>query len=322
MCQHEDCTKSARSSKTPFCITHGGGSRCQHEGCAKSAIYKTLFCKAHGGGDRCQYEGCTKSAMGKTPFCIEHGGGIRCQHKGCIKSAQGKTPFCIAHGGGNRCEAVCCKYLEKPTVATQKHPVSGIRICTFAARVLAAQALYNDGDVAKYKDWMKHFGFKKDLVMRAEHAFYFMLVQEVPELAQMIRALDQSVSSALEGKAKQSTDPRPDYLHYNPAVNMALYGEFDEHDNHEDDDIRLRRITDQVGCGFARTYVFRVRAHLDDPSRALFVRKIHKTHHTYYSATVRGKEVVQKVAQHVRECLALMSLQIPPTEENNKVVFA
>jgi hypothetical protein len=207
-------------------------------------------------------------------------------------------------------------------VATKKHPVSGTNICTFAARVLVTHALYNDGDVAKYKDWMKHFGFKKDLVLRAEHAFYFMLVQEVPELAQMVRALDQSVASALEGKAKQSTDPRPDYLHYNPAVNMALYGEFDEHDNHEDDDNRLRRITDQVGCGLARTYVFRIKAHLEDPQRALFVRKVHHKHHAYYTATDRGKEVVQKVAQHVRECLALMSLQIPPTEENNKVIFA
>jgi len=178
-----------------------------------------------------------------------------------------------------------------------------------------------DGDVAKYKDWMKHFGFKRDLVLRAEHAFYFMLVQEVPELAQMVRALDQSVASALEGKAKRSTDPRPDYLHYSPTVNMALYGEFDENDNHEDDDDRLRRITEQVGCGLERTYVFRVRAHLDDPSRALFVRKVHHKHHTYYSATDRGKQVVQKVAQHVRECLALMSLEVPPTEENNKVLF-
>jgi hypothetical protein len=199
--------------------------------------------------------------------------------------------------------------------------VSGINICTFAARVLVAQALYNDGDVAKYKDWMKFFGFKKDLVLRAEHAFYFMLVQEVPELAQMVRALDQSVASAIEGKAKQSTDPRPDYLHYNPAANMALYGEFDETDNHEDDDNRLRRITDQVGCGLARTYVFRIKAHLEDPQRALFVRKIHKKHHAYYAATDRGKQIIQDVAQHVRECLALMSLQILPTEQNNKVVF-
>jgi hypothetical protein len=229
---------------------------------------------------------------------------------------------CISCGGGCRCEADCCKYLEDSAYSKHKHPVSGIRICTFAARVLVAQALYTDGDVTKYKAWMKHFGFKRDLVLRAEHAFYFMLVQEVPELAQMVRALDQSVASALEGKTKRSTDQRPDYLHYSPAVNMALYGEFDEHNNHEDDDDRIRRIADQVGCGLERTYVFRVKAHIEDPQRALFVRKIHKKHHAYYTATERGKKVVQKVAQHVRECLALMSLQIPPTEENNKIIFA
>ena len=265
---------------------------------------------------------CEKVAQCATKFCKKHGGGPRCEEPGCPNGAISPTKFCVTHGGGPRCKADCCKYLDEPSCARFKHPVSGIKICTFAARVLVCQALLVDGDVAKYKEWMKHFGFKRDLVLRAEHAFYFMLVQEVPELAQMVRALDQSVASALEGKAKRSTDPRPDYLHYSPTVNMALYGEFDENDNHEDDDDRLRRITEQVGCGLERTYVFRVRAHLDDPSRALFVRKVHHKHHTYYSATDQGKQVVQKVAQYVRECLALMSLETPPTEENNKVVFS
>jgi hypothetical protein len=282
------------------------------------------LCSKHAGYKRrlCEKEGCTSSTQG-SGFCKKHGGGYRCQwpDKRCTKHAQGGTKFCASHGGCKKCEADCCKNLQDPSVAAHKHPVSGCRICTFAARVLVAQALYTDGDVAKYKEWMKHFGFKKDLVLRAEHAFYFMLVKEVPKLAQMVRALDQSIASALEGKAKRSVDPRPDYLHYSPAANMALYGEFDEHDNHEDDDNRLRRIADQVGCGIERTYVFRVKAHLEDPSRALFVRKIHNKHHTYYSATDRGKQVVQEVAQHVRECLALMTLEIPPVEQNSKVVF-
>jgi hypothetical protein len=293
-----------------LCATHAGyrdkgtcfyelenGTTCHNKARARG------LCDAHAGY---QDKGTCSHPLGNGTFCPQ-----KAKNRG----------LCSTHAGYQRCEADCCKYLDGSSWAEHKHPVSGIRICTFAARVLVAQALYHDGDVMKYKHWMKFFGFKRDLVLRAEHAFYFMLVQEVPELSRMVRALDQSVAYALEGKAKRFTDPRPDYLHYNPAVNMALYGEFDENDNHEDNDARLGMITDQVGCGLERTYVFRVRAHINDPSRALFVRKVHHKHHTYYSATDRGKQVVQTVAQHVRECLALMSLDVPPTAQNKKVLF-
>jgi hypothetical protein len=196
-----------------------------------------------------------------------------------------------------------------------------MRICTFQARILVLEAQFVEGNIDKYEARMRHFGFKKDKVIRPEHLFYHMLVKLVPELTQMIRALDQSIASAVEGKAKRVSEPRPDYMHYDPAVNMACYGEFDERDDHEDDDDRLRRITNQIACGYERTYIFRVRAHMNDKSKALFERKICSRHYVYYVPTARGKQVVEQVAQHVQACITLMKFDIPPTPDNNKVIF-
>ena len=105
-CEHEGCSKIARTGGPPFCKAHGGGRRCQDPGCDKSAASGgSPFCAAHGGGRRCSIEGCEKSARaGGQALCAAHGGGKRCQHEGCQKSARaGGSNYCAAHGGGRRC---------------------------------------------------------------------------------------------------------------------------------------------------------------------------------------------------------------------------
>ena len=120
----------------------------------------------------------------------------------------------------------------------------------------------------------------------------------------------------LLGKTKSVKDPRPDYFHLNEETNnnnnnnMALHGEFDETDDHEEDEERLRVIAHHAGCGANRVYYFRVKARLGTP-RAVCER-IMKKDLVYYQMTQHGIRVLQNVAAYVRECLDRMSAgQLP-----------
>ena len=155
-----------------------------------------------------------------------------------------------------------------------------------------------------------HFGFKKDLILRAEHVFYHELVKLVPELASLRRVLDESVLSKLVGKTKSMHDPRPDYFHFNEATNIGLHGEFDETDEHEEDEGRLRVIAHHAGCGVERVYYFRVKGRLGKPE-ALCKRIINKGM-AYYQTTAEGKRVLEEVAAYVRWCIERMHEGKPP----------
>jgi hypothetical protein len=109
-------------------------------------------------------------------------------------------------------------------------------------------------------------------------------------------------------------DKRPDYFHLNTVTNMALHGEFDEDDTHENDHDRLREIAHHAGCGWERTYYFRVMAHLDNAELALFKRKTNE-HGRYYVVTPRGIDVLDQVAAYVTECLDCMEAGVMPWEE-------
>ena len=269
---------------------------------------------------------CGKYARDKTGLCKGHGGGKRCSGKlengqPCPNGAKGKTDFCKGHGGGNRCEELCCIPLTVPNMGKFKHPDHPKKyICTGAARHLVYSA-WVDNDIERFEFLKAHFGFKKDLILRAEHAFYFELVKQEPRLATlMYRALDESISTSLEGKQKSLQNLRPDYFHLYPPTNMALYGEFDETDDHEDDDDRLAQITNEAGCGLERTYIFRVRAKLYTPD-ALLKRSIINKSTTYYRMTPRGHEVLHQVVYHVRQCIDNIISGILPNEMNQKVHF-
>jgi hypothetical protein len=192
-----------------------------------------------------------------------------------------------------------------PTMAKGKHPVTKSLMCTFAMRNCVAEAM-RAGDADLATSLKKTFGFKKDLVLRAEHAFYHRLNQLVPELRASERVLDESVLR-LAGKRKRAQDERPDYFHC--FGTFALHGEFDETPEHEDCDERLARIAVQAGCG-GRTYVFRVRGYIGT-SRAVAVRRTTGCH-VYYSLTEEGERVVRETAEVVRERLVWIDQGLVP----------
>jgi hypothetical protein len=64
----------------------------------------------------------------------------------------------------------------------------------------------------------------------------------VPRLTDLKRALDGSIFAALFHKAKEQTDDRLDYFHFNITSNMAVHGEFDKTSTHEDDHNRPKQI--------------------------------------------------------------------------------
>lgn len=127
--------------------------------------------------------------------------------------------------------------------------------------------------------------------------------------------------SALYGKTKNMNDYRPDYFHLNRKAMLALHGEFDERGNHEESEARLRAIADDAGCGSARTYYFRVRAHLDNKELALFdLMTNQENEYSYYEMNHRGEAVLDKVAAYVKECLDRMEAgQMPDTEVNGEL---
>jgi hypothetical protein len=158
------------------------------------------------------------------------------------------------------------------------------------------------------------FKFKRTLFLRAEHVQYYELVKKVPRLTTLKRVLDETVLAALFSKTKNMEDKRPDYFHLYPKTNMALHGEFDENDQHEDDHNRLREIAHHAGCGWERTYYFRIMAHIDKPELALFKRMTNEFG-GYYAMTPRGLAVLDEVAEYVTECLDRMEAGAMPWEE-------
>ena len=95
---------------------------------------------------------------------------------------------------------------------------------------------------------------------------------------------------------------------------MALHGEFDENDQHEDDHDRLREIAHHAGCGWERTYYFRIMAHIGNPELALFKRMANEFG-GYYVITPRGEVVLDQVAAYVTECLDRMEAGVMPWKE-------
>lgn len=183
--------------------------------------------------------------------------------------------------------------------------------------MLASEGMGLQGwDVARLK---RYFGFKRDLVLRAEQVFYHALVREAPRLTSLRRVLDETVLAKLLGKRKRLTDPRPDYFHLNDRTNMALLGEYDESEDHEDDDDRLRTIAHHAGCGISRTYVFRVRGRHGQPDAVC--ERVSRRGHVWYRLTARGRSVVEAVGGYVNWCLDQMELSVMPGPGEAKVYF-
>lgn len=247
--------------------------------------------------------------------CRAHGGGNRCEEPQCTYSAEtssrgtGLKFRCNAHGGGNRCEGECCAPFPKKTIAAKYHPDTGIGLCAYACHYMVIKARI-EGDEQEAQRLKDYFKFKKSLLLRAEHVFYFELVKKVPRLTTLFRVLDHSVFAKLFNKTKETTDPRPDYFHLNITTNLALHGEFDEDDGHEDNHDRLRKIAHYAGCGPERVYYFRVNACMGTDNALL--RRVKGPQGFYYKMTPMGYSILDKVAEYVETCCDLMDANQPP----------
>jgi hypothetical protein len=197
-----------------------------------------------------------------------------------------------------------------PTLSWGYHPTNDSGMCAFSAHYLI-----NSADSKPEKDeLMKHFKFKRNLVMRGEHAFYHTLCLMVPELSTSERILDGSLALLAHnlGKRKTLNDQRPDYYHsfISNGQTFSLHGEYDETDGHEDDDDRLGLLA-EMGNSVGRTYVFRVQArHYTDA--AVCKRRQHKDN-TYYTLTEHGKMVAQQAAEIIRQRLAWIAQGLAPS---------
>jgi hypothetical protein len=332
------------------CKSHDGGNRCQKEGCDKSAVQSTRgtglpgMCCEDGGGPRCEHEdetkgennvqGCcpngARTKKGGTPGMCESHGGTKTNHKKCLSCGENNAQFstrktgipgmCISCGGDNRCEKPCCTALPGiPTYAAFIHPDTGEGICTAFARNMVAEALFekNEQEVQRL---MKYFDFKRKLVFRAEQAVFCALNKATPELRQLENAIDTSVLKQFYDKTKSTEDLRPDAFFLCRETNIGLHFEYDENTFHEDNDARLTLIANQAGCGPEAVYVVRVNGH-QNTNDSLCVRNNYKEQYAYYKLTERGNEVVEQVAEYMKECVDMMKLGILPTPENKKRYF-
>jgi len=195
----------------------------------------------------------------------------------------------------------CSPFPDQAPYAKHFHPVDGRAMCVDSARWMV---IMEEND-AKKKFLKRHFGFRKDMILRAERLFYYELVKRVPALREMERVLDETVMSRMFGKAKCVSDPRPDYFHYNRETNTALLGEFDETDDHEEGEDRLRVIAHHAGCGRGRMFVFRVKAGLDtdDP---VCERRVLNRNQVMMVMTRTGHRMADRVADYIHSCLCKM----------------
>ena len=336
-----ECGNRARNATTGCCTVHGGGYKCTannlHTGkaCGNKANVNSGLCQSHSPvvylRPRCKHfdsqtgQGCAKGALDTTTgLCSLHGGGPRCKHfdsltrQACAKGALDTTTgLCCLHGGGLRCAQACCiKVLEGmiPTIATGTHPVNGTAMCTFAMRVMVD----TEEDSAKKLKLQVHFGFKRLLAMRGEHAFYHALCMLVPDLKLSERVLDDSVMVS-QGKPKSNTDLRPDFFHYfgnSTNDGFTIHAEYDEIRGHEDDDERLKEIAVAAGVDFDKTYVIRVSG--KHYTKDAVCTKMTFGYHSYYKLTDAGHKVVKETAAVVKERLRWISLGLGPDDSQNR----
>lgn len=260
-------------------------------------------------------------------MCIRHGGGNRCQAFDddlgtvCGASAKhstngtGNSDMCIRHGGGNRCQ-VCCT-----DIAVHIHPITSQSICTPAARFLVTEALRN-GDSEVAERLKNHFGFKTELLLRAEHVIHHYMRRRIPELKHMACAIDEDAVARFCAKTKTLQALRADAMYLEHRTRVGFHLEVDETPDHEDDDERLRAIhmsLDMLG----RVYVVRIHAHLYDHLK-MCDRKTKRNGTAFYVMNDRGRKIIdEEVEPLIRKILVFMEKgEIPNENRPWKAVVA
>jgi hypothetical protein len=189
-------------------------------------------------------------------------------------------------------------------------------MCTAAARCAIASLTIKE----ERERWMRHFGFKKDLHLAGENAFYHALNLAVPELRTFARTLDKSILSLY--KTKATTDRRADYFHFVPIgeeedTTGGLHGEYDESPDHEDCDVRIDQLYIDSRCSFS--YVVRVCGHHacyreSDSDKAVCIRRVRKEYGAHYELTPHGWNVVKKTAAAFRQIIKWIEAGLEPND--------
>ena len=214
------------------------------------------------------------------------------------------------------------KRCECGSFGSKRHPVSKSPLCWACARSCVSAA---DDGTSKGKELsamlQRHFGFKRTLTLRIEHAVRHRLLQLCSELTQLPAAHDQDVLSALAGKAKQVRKNafRPDCYFINPTTNLALHLEIDEYDDHEDNDDRIAAI--EKTTGVQGTYVIRIRCHHKMAGAVCREKRLRGETGVVHAVTKHGEAVLGGVVEYIRECLDRMKSGVLPNEVTRKRVF-
>lgn len=331
VCAEEGCAKKRPTfgfegeSKT-MCSKHmkpGMHSRklCADESCTTSASFgfeggTQTHCKKHMlegqylvNNPKCEEEVCNKQptfgdpVTTKASHCKAHApeGFIdvrnkRCIEEGCDSLIKDATPFCVSHGGGKTCALACCMF--GGPYPQYENPDDGSRICAFGARALMEDALLND-DIDRSRMLMTHFGRKTMMVLNQQSAFrteiekkYWWLLDTCAKVY-----FDESVSD----KPKTIEDLRPDifYVWKINGTKMAIHIEYDEGTGHEDDDDRLKYISETSGT-IGNVYVIRVDAKVTG-SRGALCTRTQKGGVVFYTVNEAGRQVALRVANAVIE---------------------
>lgn len=294
LCIDKDCTISASYGPSGGVVSHCkkhkieghtliNNRKCDHENCDKQPVF----------GD---------PATGDASYCKTHApeGYIDVRNKRCIvddcdKLRIDSTMFCVSHGGGKTCTLACCTFGgPRPQYG---NPDDGTRICAFGARALMEEALLNN-DIERSRMLMAHFNRKTMMVLNQQSAFRTELEKIYWKMLDTCAKIyfDETVSD----KPKTIQDLRPDifYLWEINGVKMAIHIEYDEGGNgHEDDDDRLRYISDTSGTT-GNVYVIRIDAKATGSSGALCTRS-RKGDVVFYTVSDNGRRVASKVADAV-----------------------
>lgn len=231
--------------------------------------------------------------------------------------------MCIEHGGGNRCEFPCCTALIAQATATIfRHPETRQYICTWGARATVSNAVFSN-DFDEVDRLMEYFKFKRKLVLRAENEFYHKLALFAAGLREtnFFKVYLDMPASVVNGDGKICKAPRADYLHVHGqgANAIAILGEFDENDDHEDEWGRFERIAKYANIPIDRIYIYRVHARMNT-NQSIVDRKTYR-YNDYFSVNERGMMVLKDVATHVNFCIDRIRQGIPPPIDGSRVVY-
>lgn len=216
----------------------------------------------------------------------------------------------------------CTALISSATVATHKHPDTEQWICTGAARAIVTGAILKD-DFQRMDRLMKHFHFKSNLILRAENAFYYTMALSCKGLRDnsFFKIFLDMPASVVNGKGKLFKAPRADFLHIHGEGpnSIALLGEFDENDDHDDEWERFERICKYANISIDRVYIYRIHARMNT-NQSIVSRKTHNRN-DFYVVNERGSKLLDDIVEYLDDIISRIRQGIPPNLNEPRVTY-